>query len=132
MTDAQVLLVLENVEATYNRAIHALHGVRLALHAGEIVALLGANGAGKTTTLKAVSNLLPAERGQISGGSIHFDGIDVTRTPASNLVRRGLVQVLEGRHCFRVLTVEENLLTGALGRGSNRADTRTDLERVYD
>jgi branched-chain amino acid transport system ATP-binding protein len=132
MTDARVLLVLENVEATYNRAIHALHGVSLTVRDGEIVALLGANGAGKTTTLKAVSNLLPAERGQISGGSIRFDGIDVSRTLTSNLVRRGLVQVLEGRHCFRSLTVEENLLTGALGRGSNRAETRIDLERVYD
>jgi len=132
MTDARALLAIENVEATYNGAIHALHGVSLTLRDGEIVALLGANGAGKTTTLKAVSNLLPAERGRISGGSISFDGIDVTRTPTSDLVRRGLVQVLEGRHCFRVLTVEENLLTGALGRGSNRADTHIDLERVYD
>jgi len=100
MTDAPPLLVLDGVEATYNRAIHALHGVSLTLRFGEIVALLGANGAGKTTTLKAVSNLLPAERGQVSGGSIRYDGIDVTRTLTADLVRRGLVQVLEGRHCF--------------------------------
>ena len=114
MTSDAPLLVVEDVEANYNNAIVALHGVTLALRRGEILALLGANGAGKTTTLKAVSNLLPAERGQITAGRIVFDELDVTRTPTSELVRAGLVQVLEGRHCFRSLTVEENLIVGGL------------------
>ncbi len=125
------LLVVEGVEANYNNAIVALRGVTLALRRGEILALLGANGAGKTTTLKAVSNLLPAERGQITAGRIIFDGLDVTRTPTSELVRAGLVQVLEGRHCFRSLTVEENLIVGGLGRSGRRAEIAEDLERIY-
>jgi branched-chain amino acid transport system ATP-binding protein len=131
MTSDAPLLVVEDVEANYNNAIVALHGVTLTLRRGEILALLGANGAGKTTTLKAVSNLLPAERGQITAGRIIFDGLDVTRTPTSELVRAGLVQVLEGRHCFRSLTVEENLIVGGLGRSGRRADIAEDLERIY-
>ncbi len=131
MTSDAPLLVVEDVEANYNNAIVALHGVTLTLRRGEILALLGANGAGKTTTLKAVSNLLPAERGQITAGRIIFDGLDVTRTPTSELVRAGLVQVLEGRHCFRSLTVEENLIVGGLGRSGRRADIAGDLERIY-
>jgi branched-chain amino acid transport system ATP-binding protein len=91
------LLVVDNIEASYSNAIVALRGVSLTLRKGEILALLGANGAGKTTTLKAVSNLLPAERGQITSGRIVFDGLDVAATPTSELVRAGLVQVLEGR-----------------------------------
>lgn len=125
------LLVIEEVEATYNHAIVALRGVSLSVHRGEIRALLGANGAGKTTTLKAVSHLLPAERGQITRGHVRFDGEIVEQTSPADLVRRGLVQVLEGRHCFRSLTVEENLLTGALGRSSSRAEAQADLEKVY-
>ena len=131
MTSDAPLLVVEDVEANYNNAIVALRGVTLALRRGEILALLGANGAGKTTTLKAVSNLLPAERGQITAGRIIFDGLDVTRTPTSELVRAGLVQVLEGRHCFRSLTVEENLIVGGLGRSGRRAEIAEDLERIY-
>jgi branched-chain amino acid transport system ATP-binding protein len=126
-----VLLSVAGVKATYNHAITALDGVSFTLARGEIMALLGANGAGKTTALKAVSNLLPAERGQIVSGSIRFEGLDVTRTSPVNLVRAGLVQVLEGRHCFRSLTVEENLVSGGLGRSSSRAEIARDIERVY-
>ncbi|MBB4224915.1 branched-chain amino acid transport system ATP-binding protein [Variovorax guangxiensis] len=125
------MLRIEAVEAAYQRSIVALHGVSLEVRAGEIHALLGANGAGKSTMLKAVSNLLPAERGQVTAGRIVFDGRDTGRTHPADLVRLGLVQVLEGRHCFRALTVEENLLTGALGRSARRSETAEDLERVY-
>ncbi|WP_395322278.1 ABC transporter ATP-binding protein [Variovorax sp. UC74_104] len=125
------LLGVEAVEAAYQGSIVALQGVSLEVRAGEVHALLGANGAGKSTTLKAVSNLLPAERGQVTAGRIVFDGHDTGRTSPADLVRLGLVQVLEGRHCFRALTVEENLLTGALGRGARRAEIAGDLARVY-
>jgi branched-chain amino acid transport system ATP-binding protein len=128
---SELLLEIAAVEAVYDDAIVALHDVSLKLHQGEIVALLGANGAGKTTTLKAVSNLLPAERGAITKGSVHFAGLDVKRAKPSQLVRRGLVQVLEGRHCFPSLTVEENLVAGALGRSSSRREAAADLEKVY-
>jgi branched-chain amino acid transport system ATP-binding protein len=131
MLHSEVLLDIAGVHAVYDHAIVALHDVSLALRKGEIVALLGANGAGKTTTLRALSNLLPAERGAIIKGGIRFAGIDVQRTKPSDLVRHGLVQVLEGRHCFRSLTVEENLVAGALGRSSSRRETAVDLERVY-
>jgi branched-chain amino acid transport system ATP-binding protein len=131
MPQAEPLLEIAAVEAVYNHAIVALHEVSLKLHQGEILALLGANGAGKTTTLKALSNLLPAERGAITKGHIRFAGLDVRRAKPSALVRHGLVQVLEGRHCFRSLTVEENLITGALGRSSSRREAAVDLERVY-
>ncbi|MBZ9606168.1 ABC transporter ATP-binding protein [Phyllobacterium chamaecytisi] len=125
------LLAVDGVRATYNHAITALHGVSLTVGHGEIVALLGANGAGKTTTLKGISNLLPAERGQITAGSIKFDGRDVSAISPADLVRSGLVQVLEGRHCFRSLTVEENLITGGLGRSAKRAEIADDLENIY-
>ncbi|WP_064694825.1 ABC transporter ATP-binding protein [Rhizobium aegyptiacum] len=125
------LLAVDGLKATYNNAITALDGVGFHLARGEILALLGANGAGKTTTLKALSNLLPAERGQVVSGSICFDGLDVLRTSPAALVRAGLVQVLEGRHCFRSLTVEENLVSGGLGRGSTRAEIAEDIEKVY-
>ena len=125
------ILSIKDAEAVYSGAIAALHGVDLTVGQGEIVAVLGSNGAGKTTLLKAVSNLLPAERGALTAGSIRFEGDDVTRLNPAQLVRRGLVTVLEGRHCFRSLTVEENLLTGALGRSASRAEARADLEKVY-
>jgi branched-chain amino acid transport system ATP-binding protein len=125
------ILSMKDAEAVYSGAIAALHGVDLTVGQGEIVAVLGSNGAGKTTLLKAVSNLLPAERGALTAGSIRFEGDDVTRLNPAQLVRRGLVTVLEGRHCFRSLTVEENLLTGALGRSASRAEARADLEKVY-
>ncbi|RDJ01237.1 ABC transporter ATP-binding protein [Rhizobium phaseoli] len=131
MAGKDVLLSVDGVKATYNGAITALHGVSFTLRRGEILALLGANGAGKTTTLKAISNLLPAERGEITAGSILYQGLDVTKAKPAELVRAGLVQVLEGRHCFRNLTVEENLIAGGLGRSGSRAEIAADLERIY-
>lgn len=131
MSNADNLLDVDGIEAIYNHSIVALHGVSLSVRSGEVLALLGSNGAGKTTTLKAVSNLLPAQRGRITAGRIRFAGHDVLRTSPSDLVRLGLVQVLEGRHCFRSLSIEENLVTGGLGRGSGRAEIAQDLERVY-
>ncbi|SFM45041.1 ABC transporter ATP-binding protein [Methylobacterium pseudosasicola] len=133
MTEASgnALLRVESLEARYGGAVRALGGVDLHVGAGEIVVLVGGNGAGKTTLLRAVSNLLPAQRGQVTGGRITYAGQDVGRSRTDALVRRGLVGVLEGRHCFRALTVEENLVTGGLGRGASRAELRTDLERVY-
>jgi branched-chain amino acid transport system ATP-binding protein len=107
------LLSLEDIEVVYGAAILAVRGVSLTVGQGEIVALLGANGAGKSSTLRAVSNLLPARRGRLARGRITFDGRVTTGVPTSRLVSTGLVQVLEGRHCFRALTVEENLVTGA-------------------
>jgi len=124
-------LVVTRIMAAYNSAIAALHGVDIVVGRGEIHALLGSNGAGKTTLLRAIGNLLPAERGAVTAGEIRFDGLDVLRASPASLVRQGLVSVLEGRHCFRSLSVEENLLTGALGRSSSRAEARADLEKVY-
>ncbi len=126
------LLTLDGLHVTYNHAIVALDGVSLDVGEGEIVALLGANGAGKSTTLKAISNLLPAQRGQVTQGRVLFAGQDITRLNASRIVRQGLVQVLEGRHCFRSLTIEENLLTGAAAVHGGRAASRRELARVYD
>lgn len=125
------LLELRRVEVTYNHAIIALRGVNLSVRRGEIVALLGANGAGKTTTLKAASSLLSAVRGQIVQGAVSFDGRNTLRASAADLVRRGLVQVLEGRHVFRNLTVEENLIAGGLARSGSRSELKQSLEEVY-
>ena len=124
MASSETLLVARDVEATYNQSIVALRGVSLTVRQGEIVALLGANGAGKTTFLKAVSNLLGAERGQVTAGSIIVDGEPLGRRSTADLVASGIVQVLEGRRCFKALTVEENLLTGAIARGIGRAAAR--------
>ena len=126
------LLDVNGIEVIYNHVILVLKGVSLAVPEGGIVALLGANGAGKTTTLKAVSNLLRAERGEVTKGSIHFNAERVDGLNPSELVKRGVVQVMEGRHCFGHLTVEENLLTGAYTRKVARAELRNELERVYD
>lgn len=131
MPAEEIMLTVDVLHATYNHAITALHGVSFELRRGEILALLGANGAGKSTTLKAVSNLLPAERGQITAGAIRFDGSDVSRRKPGDLVRAGLVPVLEGRHCFKSLTVEENLVAGGIGRSGSRAEIGQDLERIY-
>ena len=124
-------LSLNNIEVIYDRVILVLKGVSLSVPEGGIVALLGANGAGKTTTLKAISNLLRAERGEVTKGSIEFRGRRVDRLEPAELVRLGVVQVMEGRHCFAHLTVEENLLTGAYTRGFGRAQLKEELERVY-
>jgi len=125
------LLDVNGIEVIYNHVILVLKGVSLAVPAGGIVALLGANGAGKTTTLKAVSNLLRAERGEVTKGSIELDGARVDRLTPADLVKRGVVQVMEGRHCFGHLSVEENLLTGAYTRGISRRELQSELERVY-
>jgi branched-chain amino acid transport system ATP-binding protein len=125
------LLAVSNIEVVYDHVILVLKGVSLSVEAGGIVALLGGNGAGKTTTLKAVSNLLRAERGEVTKGQILLDGEDVARLDPNELVRRGVVQVMEGRHCFEHLTVEENLLTGAYTRSDGRAALQADLELVY-
>ena len=127
----QAYLSVKNIEFIYNHVILVLKGVSLSVEKGHIVALLGANGAGKTTTLKAISNLLRAERGEVTKGSIEFDGQRVDALTPAELVRRGVCQVMEGRHCFQHLSVEENLLTGAYTRGIGRADLKRDLDLVY-
>ena len=128
---ADAILVVNNIEVIYDHVILVLKGVSLGVPKGGIVALLGANGAGKTTTLKAISNLLHSERGEVTKGSIVFDGEEVQARSPNELVRRGCVQVMEGRHCFGHLTIEENLLTGAFTRRDGRAAIKADMERVY-
>jgi branched-chain amino acid transport system ATP-binding protein len=124
------VLDVANIEVIYNHVILVLKGVSLAVPEGSIVALLGANGAGKSTTLKAISNLLLSERGQVTKGRIHYRGERVDGLTPNDLVRRGVIQVMEGRHCFGHLTVEENLLTGAFIHGGQRR-VADDLEKVY-
>jgi branched-chain amino acid transport system ATP-binding protein len=128
---ARDLLVVNNIEVVYNHVILVLKGVSLTVPEGGIVALLGANGAGKTTTLKAISNLLRAERGEVTKGTIELAGQNVAALSPTELVRRGVVQVMEGRHCFEHLTVEENLLTGAYTRNDGKAAISRDLDLVY-
>ena len=125
------LLVVNNIEVVYNHVILVLKGVSLNVKRGGITTLLGGNGAGKTTTLKSISNLLASERGEVTKGTISFDNADVHALDPSQLVRLGVIQVMEGRHCFEHLTVEENLLTGAYTRKNNK-DIKRDLERVYE
>src|SRR6266852_830586 len=124
-------LAVNNIEVIYDHVILVLKGVSLEVHQGQIVALLGANGAGKTTTLKAISNLLRAERGDVTKGQILYKGERIDRLDPAALVKRGICQVMEGRHCFQHLTVEENLLTGAYTRGALSTGVRDDLEKVY-
>ncbi|MBI1776541.1 MAG: ABC transporter ATP-binding protein [Proteobacteria bacterium] len=131
MTAPSSVLAVNNIEVIYNHVILVLKGVSLAVPAGGIVALLGANGAGKTTTLKAISNLLRAERGEVTKGSIEYKGERVDRLSPNEVVKRGVIQVMEGRHCFGHLTVEENLLTGAFTRADGKAPIQADLEKVY-
>jgi branched-chain amino acid transport system ATP-binding protein len=126
---APAMLTVNGIEVIYNHVILVLKGVSLTVREGGIVALLGANGAGKTTTLRAVSNLLKAERGEVTKGYIEYMGERIERLTPADLVKRGVVQVMEGRHCFAHLTVEENLLTGAYTRSGS--ETREGLERVY-
>lgn len=126
-----VLLNVNGIEVIYNHVILVLKGVSLCVPEGHIVALLGANGAGKTTTLRAVSNLLKAERGDVTKGSIDFRGERIERLTPADLVKRGVVQVMEGRHCFAHLTIEENLLAGAYTRSISRGELAASLEKVY-
>jgi branched-chain amino acid transport system ATP-binding protein len=128
---AQPVLSVVNIEVIYDHVILVLRGVSLEVLEGQIVALLGANGAGKTTTLKAISNLLRAERGDVTKGRILYGGERIDQLNPSALVKRGLCQVMEGRHCFQHLTVEENLLTGAYTRGYIGSGVKEDLEKVY-
>src|ERR1700724_336257 len=125
------ILALNNIDVVYDRVILVLKGVSMKGPQGTIVAVLGANGAGKTTTLKAISNLLHAERGEVTKGTILFDGAEVQALSPNELVKRGLIQVMEGRHCFAHLTVEENLLTGAYTRADGRTRVANDLDKVY-
>ena len=128
---AAPILSVNSIEVIYDHVILVLKGVSLTLPKGKIVAILGANGAGKSTTLKAISNLIKAERGDVTKGTIKFEGEDVHNLTATDLVRRGLIQVMEGRHCFPHLTVEENLLTGAYTRKDGSAAIKRDLDMVY-
>ena len=129
--EAATLLSVNNIEVVYDHVILVLKGVSLEVPEGGIVALLGANGAGKTTTLKSISNLLVAERGDITKGTIEFGGESIQGMTANQLVKRGIIQVMEGRRCFEHLTVEENLLTGAFTRSDGASAIRRDLESVY-
>ncbi|WP_107496634.1 ABC transporter ATP-binding protein [Thalassobius sp. I31.1] len=135
MLDAEktnnALLEVNNIEVIYNHVILVLKGVSLSVPKGGITALLGGNGAGKTTTLKAISNLLHSERGEVTKGSVSYQGQEVQELNPAALVKRGVIQVMEGRHCFEHLTVEENLLTGAYTRRDGRAEIERDLEMVY-
>ena len=124
-------LRINNIEVIYDHVILVLKGVSLTVPDGRIVALLGANGAGKSTTLKAISNLLRAERGDVTKGSIEFNDERVDRMTPNDLVRRGVIQVMEGRHCFAHLSVEDNLLTGAYTRSIGKADLALALEKIY-
>ena len=129
--ESRPLLAVNNVEVIYDHVILVLKGVSLQVPEGGIVALLGANGAGKTTTLKSISNLLKSERGEVTKGQIAFRDEQTDRLTPTDMVKRGVIQVMEGRHCFEHLTVEENLLTGAYTRGDGRAAIRASLDKVY-
>lgn len=124
-------LEVNSIEALYGQAILAVRDVSLKVEEGKIVALLGANGAGKTTTLKAISNLLGPERGKVSKGRILWQGEPVSSLSAARLVARGVVQVLEGRHCFQQLTVEENILAGGFVKKPGRAELQRELDQIY-
>ncbi|MBU0750539.1 MAG: ABC transporter ATP-binding protein [Gammaproteobacteria bacterium] len=131
MTAANVLLNVNSIEVIYNHVILVLKGVSFSVPEGGIVALLGGNGAGKTTTLRAVSNLLSGERGAVTKGSIELRGERIEALTPADLVRRGVIQVMEGRHCFGHLTIEENLLTGAYTRRDGKAAVAATLDKVY-
>ena len=125
------ILDVKNIEVIYDHVILVLKGVSLVVPKGGIVAILGANGAGKSTTLKSISNLLKGERGEVTKGQINFEGERIDRLTPNDLVKRGCIQVMEGRHCFGHLTIEENLLTGAFTRKDGRAGTQRELEKIY-
>ncbi len=130
-TSTNVLLAVEDIEVIYDGAILAVAGVSLRVEAGAIVALLGANGAGKSTTLKSISGLMQADRAHISRGDIRFQGENTRGLAAHTLARRGIVHVLEGRHVFAHLSIEENLSAGGFLRSPTRRELEQDLERVY-
>ncbi|MBY6203043.1 ABC transporter ATP-binding protein [Maritalea mobilis] len=132
LAGAEDLLEVNNIEVIYNHVILVLKGVSLKVPKGGITALLGGNGAGKTTTLKAISNLLHSERGEVTKGNIKYRGEGVANLSPSDLVDRGVIQVMEGRHCFEHLTIEENLLTGAYTRKDGRGAVAADLDMVYE
>ncbi len=127
----KVLLDVNGIEVIYNHVILVLRGVSLVVPEGKIVALLGANGAGKTTTLRAISNLLHSERGQVTKGSITYRGERIEDMTPADLVKRGVIQVMEGRHCFGHLSIEENLLTGAYTRNASKGEIEASLDMVY-
>ena len=132
MSANNIVLNVNGIEVIYNHVILVLKGVSLQVPEGGIVALLGGNGAGKTTTLRAVSNLLRGERGEVTKGSIELRGERIENLSPSDLVKRGVVQVMEGRHCFGHLTIEENLMTGSYTRPDGRAAVAQTLEKVYN
>ncbi|MEM9582878.1 MAG: ABC transporter ATP-binding protein [Pseudomonadota bacterium] len=125
------ILEIDTIEVVYDSVISALHDVSLSVPRGKVVALLGGNGAGKSTTLKAISTMLAAERGKVTKGSITYDGNEVKAQKPVDMVRLGMVQVLEGRRCFGHLTVEENIIAGAYSRKLSKADIRNELEKIY-
>lgn len=125
------ILEIKNIEVAYNKVILALHNVTLNVPKGKIVALLGANGAGKSTTLKSISTMLASERGEVTKGSINYDGIEVKNQNPSEMVALGMVQVLEGRRCFGHLTVEENIISGAYSRKLSRGDLNAEIDKIY-
>ena len=131
-TQVPPLLELNNIEVIYNHVILVLRGVSLIVPKGGIVALLGGNGAGKTTTLKSISNLLHSERGEVTKGYISYRGVEIQGSDPSEMVKSGVIQVMEGRHCFEHLTVEENLLTGAYTRKDGKGSIEADLDMVYN
>ena len=131
-TSSSNILEIKNIEVAYNKVILALHDVSLIVPKGKIVALLGANGAGKSTTLKSISTMLASERGEVTKGSINYDGIEIKKQNPSEMVKLGMVQVLEGRRCFGHLTVEENIIAGAYSRKLSRGDLNAEVEKIYN
>ena len=125
------ILEVKNIEVAYNKVILALHDVSLTIPKGKIVALLGANGAGKSTTLKSISTMLASEKGEVTKGTIKYDGTEIKKQNPSEMVGLGMVQVLEGRRCFGHLTVEENIISGAYSRKLSRGDLNAEVEKIY-
>ena len=131
MTDDETILKIDNVEVMYDGVISALHDVSLKVPRGKIVALLGGNGAGKSTTLKAISTMLASERGKVTKGTIRYDGRTISNQNPTDMVRLGMVQVLEGRRCFGHLTVEENIITGAYSRKLSKQEVKNEIDKIY-
>jgi branched-chain amino acid transport system ATP-binding protein len=130
-TSSENILEVKNIEVAYSKVILALHDVSLTIPKGKIVALLGANGAGKSTTLKSISTMLASEKGEVTKGTIKYDGTEIKKQNPSEMVGLGMVQVLEGRRCFGHLTVEENIISGAYSRKLSRGDLNAEVEKIY-